>query len=39
MKQKSNKKLTIKTINPPTKEQAKKLVEQVSEFLRIKYYS
>lgn len=37
--QKSSKKLTIKTMNPPSEEQLKKLIEHVSEFLRVKYYS
>lgn len=36
---KEKKKLTIKTVNPPTKEEAKRMVERLSEFLRVKYYS
>ena len=38
-KTKSSKKLTIKTINPPSEDEAKKIVEHISEFLRVKYYS
>ena len=40
MRKKSQvKKLTITVKNPPSKEQAQKLVEEISEFLRVKYYS
>ncbi len=39
MKKNKKIKLTIKTINPPSEEQARKLVEHISEFLRVKYYS
>lgn len=39
MKKKSTKKLTIKTLNPPSEEQAKKMIERLSEYLRVKYYS
>ena len=38
-KAKSSDKLKIMTLNPPSEEEAKKIVEQISEFLRVKYYS
>ena len=38
MKNKKKKKLTISVANPPTKEEAKKMVEHISEFIKIKYY-
>ena len=39
MEKKPKKKLTIKTLNPPSEEQAKKMIERLSEYLRVKYYS
>lgn len=38
-KTKSSKKLKIITLNPPNEEESKKIVERLSEFLRVKYYS
>lgn len=38
-KRKEKKELTIRVVNPPTKEEAKKMVEHISEFIKLKYYS
>lgn len=39
MKKKPKKKLKLIIANPPTEEQAKKMIEHISEYLRVKYYS
>lgn len=38
-KEKKSTKLKLIVANPPTKEQADKLIEHLSECLKIKYYS